>query len=32
MRLPGINIVGAITMSEALDTKAGELLDQIAKE
>ncbi len=32
MRLHSINVVGAVTMSEALDTKAGELLDQIAKE
>ena len=27
-----INVAGSVTMSEALDTKAGELLDQIAKE
>ncbi len=27
-----INVISAVTMSEALDTKAGELLDQIAKE
>ena len=27
-----INVVGAVTMSEALDITAGELLDQIAKE
>ena len=27
-----INVVGAITMSDALDTAAGDLLDQIAKE
>ena len=32
MRLHSINVVGAVTMSETLDTKAGELLDQIAKE
>jgi len=32
MRLHSINVVGAITMSEALDTAAGELLEHIAKE
>jgi len=26
-----INVVGPVTMSEALDAKAGELLDHIAK-
>ncbi len=32
MWLHSINVVSAVTMSEALETVAGELLDQIAKE
>ncbi len=30
MRLHSINVVGSVTMYEALGTAAGELLDQIA--